>query len=332
MRDGSRTSTVEMCSNIYVMRKFDFRLRFNLPELFRIASDAEELDLLVTPEGQRIYLKSGATGSAIKEHARAAVRGGPYDSEQEAHDAAKRSKKALLFWAVEQRAGIDFGDGRQRSLATNAGLQMLEEQHGMPFRNDVDGIDVFEPLQNLCFVHSSVAVQVGKYPSTLVTTFGREYAKKRHATEKQILACEIYASSFLDISQRSRFITLVTAVEALLEPAMRPDSAQSLVDELVGKTQEATIDKAIRDSIRGSLEWLRRESIGQAGRALADSLLPGKLYHGKQASAFFYQCYDLRSSILHRGAAGDDIDVMQLASTMEEFVANLLIASLSATT
>lgn len=313
------------------MPQFDFRLRFNLPESYRIASDAEELELLVTPAGQRIYLKSGATNTAIKEHARAAVRGGSFESEQEARNAAQRSKRALLFWAVEQRAGIDFGDGRQRSIATNAGLRMLEEQHGVPFRNDVHGIDVFEPLENLRFVHSAATAQVGKYPPNLVSTFIREYPNEVHVSEKQILACEIYASSFCDISQRSRFITLVTAVEALLEPARRSDPVQSLVDELLAKTRESAIDETIKASISGSLELLRYESISQAGRALASSLLPSKVYGGKSASAFFRECYDLRCRIVHRGTAGDEIDVWQWASKVEEFVAHLLIASLGAT-
>jgi hypothetical protein len=310
------------------MPKFDFRLRFNLPESYRIASDAEELDLIVDSIGHRIYLKSGATNTPIKDHARAAVRGGPFESEQEAYDAAERSKRALLFWAVGQRTGIDFGDGRQRSIATHAGLRMLEEQYGVPFRNDKHGIDVFEPLEKLSFVHSVATARVGKYPPNLVSTFIREYPNKVHVSEKQMLACEIYASSFFDISQRSRFITLITAVEALLEPARRSDPAQSLVDELFAKTEAGAVDEATRASIKGSLEWLRSESISQAGRALTNSLLPDKLYDGKSASAFFTMCYELRSKIVHRGTAGNDVDVWQLASLVEEFVAHLLIASL----
>jgi hypothetical protein len=70
-------------------------------------------------------------------------------------------------------------------------------------------------------------------------------------------------------------------------------------------------------------KWLFRGS-------LANSLLPGKLYGGKSASAFFSWCYDLRSRIVHRGTAGDDIDLWQLVSVTEEFVASLLLASLSA--
>jgi len=312
------------------MPTFDFRLRFNLPESYRIDSDSEELELLVTPLGQRICLKTGATGTPIKEHARAVVRGGPFESEEDARRAAEQSKRALLFWAIEQRVGIDFGDGKQRSIATNEGLRMLEEEHGVPFRNDVHGIDVFETLEKLRFVHVSATAKVGKSPLNVVSAFTREYSINRTATDKQVLACEIYASSFFDISQRSRFITLVTAVEALLEPAKRPDSVQALVEELTAKALQAPIDKAIKASIEGSLQWLRYESIGQAGRALAQALLPGKTYCGKSASAFFSSCYDLRSKIVHRGTAGKDTDIWQLASAMEEFVAHLLLASLRA--
>jgi len=75
---------------------------------------------------------------------------------------------------------------------------------------------------------------------------------------------------------------------------------------------------------------VEKVSIGQAGRALATSLLGDKLYGGKSAGTFFRSCYDLRSAIVHTGTAGHDADVWQLASAMEEFVAHLLIASLSA--
>jgi len=307
----------------------DFRLRFNLAESHRIGSDAEIIELMDTPSGQALYLTSGGRGTPIKEHARAAIRGGPFNSEQDAREAAERAGKALLFWAVEQRVGIDFGDGIQRGIATNESLKLLEQQHGVPIRNDVHGIDVFEPLTGLSFVHTSVKAQVGKNVETLVSTFCREFMLGRRVTEKQVLASEIYANSFFDISQRSRFITLVTAVEALLELAERPDSTQSLVTNFIAQTQSAPIDQVTKNSIRGSLEWLRKESISQAGRNLANSLLPKTNYEGKPAGNFFAFCYEQRSRLLHRGETEEGIDVSQLASAMEAFVANLLIASLT---
>ncbi len=275
------------------MPTFDFRLRFNLPETYRIDSDAEEFELIITPSGQKLSLRTGATGSAIKEHSRAVVCGGPFPSEREAQSAAEWSKRALLIWAVEQRAGIDFGDGRQRSIVTNEGLCMFQEQHGVPFRNDLHGIDVFEHMEQLRFVHVSASPKVGKYPPNVVDTFSREYGGNSPLTDKQVLACEIYASSFFDISHRSRFIALMTAVEALLEPAKRPGSVQELVKHLESVIKEAPVDDRTKASIRGCLQWLRYESISQSGRALADNLLHGKTYDGKSPDAFFAHCYDV---------------------------------------
>jgi len=313
------------------MPLYDFRLRFNLPEVYRIDSDVEEIELLVLPFGERIRLRSDAIGTPIKNHNRAAVLGGPFASEDQARAAAEKSKRALLYWAIEQRLGIDFGDGKQRSIATNAYLAMLEKQHGCPFRNDIHGIDVYEHVEKLKFVSINAKETVGKYPPNLIATFQREYLNSRWLTEKQVLASEIYASSFFDVSARSRFITLVTAVEALLEPLKRSAGVvEELVEEFKAKTWLSTLDEQARDSIIGSLESLKRQSIGQAGRSLADRLVPNELFDGQSSADFFTRCYDRRSQILHTGTiAGESVDMRHLANVIESFVARLLLVALN---
>ena len=312
------------------MPLYNFRLRFNFPEAYRIDSDAEEIELLVLPSGERIRLCSGDIETPIKDHNEAAVLGGPYASKYQARAAAEKSKRALLYWAVEQRVGIDFGDGKQRSVVTNVGLAMIEKQHGGPFRNDIHGIDVYELVEKLKFVEFKAKRIVGKYPPDLISIFQREYLNSRQLTEKQVLASEIYASSFFDVSSRSRFITLVTAVEALLEPLKRSDEVEALVEELKVTTQKSKIDESTRKSIIGSLERLRHQSIGQAGRTLADRLIPNEFFDGQSAADFFIRCYDLRSQILHRGTVKDDsVDIWHLVNVMESFVARLLLAALN---
>ncbi|MBZ5561381.1 MAG: hypothetical protein LAP13_03065 [Acidobacteriia bacterium] len=311
------------------MAEYEFRLRFNLANAYRIGSDAEELELLCVPTGERFRLRTAVSGMPIKDHARAAILAGPYASCDEARAAAERAKVALLYWAVEQRLGIDFGDGRQRSIATEAGMALLREQLGCPIRNDVHGIDVYERVENLKFVAVSANLEVGKNPTNLVQTFAREFLGARHLTEKQVLASEIYSASFFDVSPRSRFITLVTAVEALLDPAPRPESVQTLVTEMEVLTRTSGVDDSTKEAIVSSLQWLREESIGRSGRAMARRLLPHQRYNGRSSWAFFTQCYHLRSQIVHQGTVGDpSIDMLSLANTMETFVSELLLASL----
>lgn len=312
------------------MPAYDFRLRFNFPEAYRISSDVDELELFASPSGDRIRLRSAVTGTPIKDHPWAAVFGGPYASEDQARSAADQSKRALLYWAIEQRLGIDFGDGKQRSIVTNAGLAMLQEQHGCPFRNDLHGIDIYEHIDNLRFISVNANDKLGENPLNLIQTFHLEYLKGRQLSEKQILASEIYASSFFDTSARSRFITLVTAIEALLEPLKRSDEVQTVVAEFEAKTRQSTMDEPSKNSIIGSLQWVRYESIGQSGRALAHRLLPNELFEGQSSADFFTRCYELRSQTVHRGVITDkSVDMWQLANTMEAFVANLMIASLN---
>ena len=312
------------------MTTYDFRLRFNFSESYRVNSDAKEFELLALQTGERIKLSSTVTGKAIKDDAAAAVLGGPYDSEGQARAAAERAKRALLYWAIEQRVGIDFGDGKQRSIVTNAGLAMYQEQHGCPVRNDIHGIDVYEHVERRLFVRAEANAELSKSPPTLIGTFQSEYLNSRRLTEKQVVAGEIYASSFFDVSPRSRFITLVTAVEALLAPLERSNEAQSLVAEFETATRRSTIDRDTKESIIGSLQRLRCQSIGQAGRALARRLVPNELFDGQSSANFFTRCYDLRSQILHHGGiAQESVDILHLANVAETFVARLLLASLN---
>lgn len=310
------------------MSTYSFRLRFNFSDSYRIASDATEIALLTVGE-VNLKLKSGAAESPLKEVPRAAIVGGPFVTEGQAQEAAQQAKRAILFWAVEQRVGVDFGDGKQRSRLTADCIRHFEQQFARPIRLDRQGVDIYETLENVAFIHSQVRGHVGKSEAALVTTFQREFSVRRKITDKQVLASEIYASSFFDIGQRSRFITLVTAVEALLQCEERGADVQILVDEFKRLTAASDIDSSTKESICGSLEWIRCESIGRAGRALANDLLPGKVYGAKCSGAFFIKAYALRSSLVHRGTAVVDTDILEIANGMEEFVAHLLLASIS---
>ena len=312
------------------MPLYDFRLRFNFPESYRIGSDAEEIELLVLPLGQRIRIRSGAPGTPMKDHPQVTIFGESFPTEKQARDAAEKTKRTLLHWAIERRVGIDFGDGRQRGGVSKAYLAMLQEQHGCPVRNDVHGIDVYEHVEKLKFVRVEGKAELSKHRRGLTETFQREYLYTRDLTQKQVLGCEIYGSSFFDVSPRSRFITLVTAVEALLEPLERSNEVEALIEEVKARTRQSTMDRSTKDSILGSLERLRHQSIRQAGCALVVSLIPDELFDGQSSADFFDRCYELRSQILHRGKIEDkSVDVLHLANIMESFVARLLLASLN---
>ena len=312
------------------MELFDFRLRFNFADGYRINSDAEEIELLTLPSGERIKLKSAGIGKPIKDYAEAVIIGKSYTSEKLAREAAEKSKRALIYWAVESRVGIDFGDGKQLSAVTKKGLALMQKKSNCPVRNDIHGIDVYEHNERTLFVKTDAKAIVGKATPKLIETFQREYSNTKNFSEKQLLSSEIYTSSFFDISPRSRFITLLTAVEALLESNKHPENIQELIDEFKTYTKQSNIDKPIKDSIIGSLEKLKSQSIGQAGRMLASRLIPKEIFNGKSSAEFFNYCYDLRSQILHSGKVEDEsVDIRLLANVMEQYVHRLLLETLN---
>lgn len=310
------------------MPEYEFRLRFNLSST-RISANVPEFPLLNFPDGAQIRLRSGQTGKAIQDLERIALVGSPFRSVEDARAAGEKAKSGLLYWALEHRLGIDFGDGHSRSRITQEGFAQLERDLNSPVRADVHGLDVYERVPNLKFVSVQATAQLGVNVENFIATFVREFEGARKISAKQSLASEIYTSSFFDVSPRSRFITLVSAVEALLEPEPRPESVQLLVGEMEQMVRARGIDKQITDSILSNLQWLKKDSIGQAGRKLAARLLVHKKYDGKTPDKFFNDSYTVRSNLVHRGSIDPSINPLSLANVMSEFVGDLLLASLN---
>lgn len=308
------------------MAHFDFRLRCHFPPGVHINADVEELEVVRVADAA-IRLRSGARGTPIKDHSRVALVGGPYSTASDARTAAECARRALLVWAVRNRVGIDLGGRRRGGAITKAGERWLEASIGHPVRYDVHGIDVYEHMDRQVFVGLNAELVVGKGGEAFVEELASGVMSPVPLSEKQELAGEILSTSYFDASDRSRFVTLITAVEALLEPQPRSVPAQDLVARMVLMVKESGIEEGNKAAMIGSLGWLRRESIGQAGRTLADRLLSGKTYDGQGPASFFAFCYDLRSSILHLGKAPAEIDFVRVCSSAHAFVSDLLVAS-----
>jgi hypothetical protein len=310
------------------MTLYDFRLRFKLPKEHRIDSNEDKIDLLVIPHKETITLTSGIEESPIKNHDSVAIVGKSYNSIDEAKNAAEKSKRALLYWSLTQRSGIDFGDGKQKSAITKAGLALDEKQLGCPVRNDIHGIDVYEHADKVMFHEVDFKYIIGRNIPKLIDVFQSEYTNNRNSKVKQLLASEIYASSFFDITPRTRFITLVTAIEALLEPQKRPDQVETLITEFEEKTKETIQDSTLKFPILSALELLKYHSHKYVGRELVSKLIPTENFDGKTSSAFFSDIYDLRSKILHEGiSTGISKEIDRVLSNTELLVNHLLLAS-----
>jgi hypothetical protein len=307
---------------------FEFRLRFNMLKGAHINWDSEELKLFQTQEGQSFRLRAGPRGTPISKSSEIAILGGPYASEDVATKAAEFARQAVVVWAVKQRLGVDFGDGKLRSFITDAGREYYERQLGRPLRNDRLGIDVYETQKDLLFASIRFDAALGKNSDAFVEEFRERLITPIALSEKQRTASELYGLSFFDMSFRSRFITLVTAIEALLDAPRRSEEIQVFLENVIVMVNALDVEVATKQSITSSVERMKSASIGQTGRALAERLLSDREYNGLRAGKFFAYCYKVRSEIVHDGKPFDPaIDLLLLSNACQAFVGDLLLAS-----
>ncbi|MGO9570146.1 MAG: hypothetical protein ACLP5H_21665 [Desulfomonilaceae bacterium] len=313
------------------MLSYNFRLSFNLRLGDRFISSASEMKLFKLRGGQIIRLSSGGRSTPIQDHSRASLVGGPFNSEDEARTAAEHTRQALLIWALRKRIGVDPGDRKIRSYLSDAGKDYFGQQPGKPVRNDLQGIDIYPDEGDVVFLRIEAKASLAVDAQSFATDIRDISERTWNLSDKQKVAGELYCASFFDEVFRSRFITLVTAVEALLDAQQRDCAVQTFVDQAKMSVQKLDIEAATKEALTSGLERLRQNSIGQTGREMSDQLLAGHLYGGLTPGKFFNMCYRIRNDTVHRGAPKDgEVDFLDLANNCQKFVGDLLMASYEA--
>lgn len=190
--------------------------------------------------------------------------------------------------------------------------------------NDVHGLQVYEEPRPLF-------ARVG--PVTAVKSAGEERLLQAVAiavelgaimTERDQLAYDLYSAASNQSSADARFALLMMAIETMLDLEPRSAEAHSHVDRLIAQTEASALYKNEIQSMVGTLKWLYKESIGQAGRKLA-ARLGDREYMGEPPVKFFTNSYTLRSRLFHGEYPRPDwSEVVGRTGALELFVRDLL--------
>lgn len=304
---------------------FSFRIRVDRSPTDTIEVADSELVLVEGGEMQRVALKGQTAGQSLNEAQHFVLLGTGYPTEAEARSAGEFYETTLMLALARVRVGADFGDRSAKGLFTNEGIKWLEQQHGQRVLNNVHGLMVFpsDPKPLLAIFNAGGLRSASR--DSFTQAFAAAKAAKPAIDARERLAFSLFNASFFQPTTDSRFLLLVMAIEALIDPAPRTPEAVAHVDMLLSATKAAAISKAERESMLGAIRWLRKESISQAGRRLVETRLGTRQYDSRSAANFFTYVYQTRSNLVHGNIPYPTFEMVgALSAALEVFVSELL--------
>jgi hypothetical protein len=242
---------------------FTVRVRFSIPSYDRIGIEDSEA-AFASSAGPHVILKSGDQKDAkISESNWLILHSSGWPTEEDATAAVEPLMDALRRTLAYNIMGADFGRRSPRAGFTKAGLRWMESLTGHKVLNDNHGPMVYRTEPNLKFGRAGPAtgirtVQGDRWRKTFSYALNAGAAlSERERTAFDLLSG---AHSIRD-SADARFVLLFAAIETLLEAVPRPQPVVDHVNQLIAFTCDAKIDKIEKESLLGSLKWLRSHSI-----------------------------------------------------------------------
>jgi len=308
---------------------YTFRIRLNRSPRDTIQTELFEINVATAEDGISVFLRAALPQKpSLKDAEQWVLSGEGYSSENEALEAGTRFQDALMIALARMRIGADFGDRGPKGQFTSYGLQSLEGNIKQRVLNNAHGLMVYSADPKPVFVawegwNPLRGVSLESFESEFSATI----ALNRRLTDRERLAFSLFNASFFQPAADSRFLLLTMAVEALIEPVPKSTEAVRHVDGFIKEIKHSTLQQNEKQSLIGSLKWLRDESINKAGQRLAAERLGNKIYGGKTAPAFFSEVYSTRSNLVHGKVTFPTFQqVNAMAATLEVFVSDLLTA------
>lgn len=308
---------------------FCFRIRFRRSPRESLAIGETSAEVAEDAEGILIKISAFDADKSIEESEELVLSGCGYHTAESARVAGSTFRQGLALALARNLIGVDFRSRGPSSSITPAGLQHFASVFHLagPVAEDRYGMSVHERLPDLHFIKMGDVNPFVKKPfEKVIQSLSDFIATEPSFSTAEEVAFEFFNASFFQNSADARFLLLMTAIETLIDPAERSAEARKHVDGLIAATaRNDAIDSEERLSLEGSLRFLKRQSIRQAGKRVVVERLGDREYKGKPASKFFSDCYDLRSRLVH---GLDPIptweEINQTNGDLERFVSDLL--------
>src|SRR5215208_4325949 len=126
------------------MPNYHFRFRFLLPHDCALGSEEQSLNLYA-PTGRGPYVLEAASGPFLKEAQWLRIKdaGEGFGTEDEAAEAGRHVKNAVMWWSAKGRVGVDVGVDPTNAVVTRTGIDQFRDK-GIRLLNEVHGLQVYE--------------------------------------------------------------------------------------------------------------------------------------------------------------------------------------------
>jgi len=168
-------------------------------------------------------------------------------------------------------------------------------------------------------------------PEEFSSIAGEAFELGKEAGPQIITSMEFYASANMEYTERSRFIGLMTALEALAVQCDYGDEVALVLKDLALQLEtcpslEGDDKKVLRSSLAGRIRNLREESVRQAILRVVKQYIDDE-----DTVGFIDKAYGVRSKILHEGLQATQLHQMtyRLEDTMRQIYSTILGQRLS---
>ncbi|WP_416565078.1 hypothetical protein [Nocardia testacea] len=309
------------------MSEYSFRNTIKLRNGHRIEVEDQQA-ILLAPGPAKVEIRP-LSAEKFADAAELQVRGGPYPSIEEAIEAGKNWRAILSVAFAKHRLGIDLGPRDEPVAEPMAFMAEVAAEHGVQALRGRHGLLVFPSEPPATFGAPSVEIVVPHKPDVLMQSVDEARSSLGpELTEAQELALRLLHLSFFDTNPETRFVLLVTAIEAVLDQGERSAEFVQWLVHLMSETKAADLDKQTRDSILNYLGMGKRESVAASAKRLV-APLGERTYSDQSPQDFFTACYTQRSNLVHANLPRPTIhELRSRLPTLERFVIDVLDAEI----
>lgn len=259
----------------------------------------------------------------IKGKTRIAISLDAFTSACEAESAGQLLTTSLLWFAAHERVTIGF-------------RKFAHERVTNGCRNGCRKSDLFEICDfEICDNRTQssglrIEAEAGTFckvtPDNLASVAGQAFEAQIDISPSVLISMKFFASAKLEENQRSRFIGLITALEALAEQRDYGDEIKQIVSDMADDLESHPIlqgsDKdSLRASLSGRIRSLYKESVRQAIRRTVKE----HIKDSEETLKFIEQVYGLRSKMLHEGSQDiAEISFDQLETVLIQLYSSIL--------